>query len=56
MDYFLGSVKLMFIVYAIATVISLAVAWIIKGIFAGIRSQQNSKNLRAAQAATDGRA
>ena len=36
MDYFLGSVKLMLIVYALAAFISMLVAWTIKLIFAGI--------------------
>lgn len=40
MEYFLGSVKLMLIVYALAALISMAVAWVIKLIFAGIRKQQ----------------
>ncbi len=36
MDYFWGSVKIMLIVYGLAAVISFAVAWIMKLIFAGI--------------------
>ena len=40
MDYFLGSVKIMLIVYILAAVISLAVASIIKGIFFAIRMQK----------------
>ena len=40
MEYFLGSVKLMLIVYALAAFISMLVAWIIKLIFSGIRRQR----------------
>ena len=40
MEYFLGSVKLMLIVYALAAVISMLAAWVIKLIFAGIRRQR----------------
>ena len=40
MEYFLGSVKLMLIVYALAAVIAIGVAWIIKLIFAAIRRQR----------------
>lgn len=47
MESFWGSVKLMFFVYALAAVISLAVAWIIKLIFAGIRMQGNRAGARA---------
>ena len=39
MDYFMGSVKLMLIVYGLAAFISMAVAWIIKLVDAGIRRQ-----------------
>ncbi|MBI5922688.1 MAG: hypothetical protein HY847_13725 [Betaproteobacteria bacterium] len=39
MDYFLGSVKLMLIIYALAAVISMLAAWVIKLIFAAIRSR-----------------
>jgi len=49
MDYFLGSVKLMLIVYALAGVISMLTAWVIKLIFAAIRS-------KAAPAAASGTA
>ena len=40
MDYFVGSIKLMFVVYALASAISMGVAFIIKGIFAGIKLRQ----------------
>ncbi len=40
MDYFLGSIKLMLIVYALAAVISLGVAWIIRCIFACIKMRK----------------
>ena len=40
MEYFLGSVKIMLIVYALAAFIAMLTAWIIKLIFAGIRSQR----------------
>ena len=33
MEYFLGSVKIMLFVYALAAVISFAMAWVIKLIF-----------------------
>ncbi|MFA7279255.1 MAG: hypothetical protein WC100_04095 [Sterolibacterium sp.] len=39
MDYFLGSVKLMLIIYALAAVISMLAAWVIKLLFAAIRSK-----------------
>ncbi len=39
MESFWGAVKLMLFVYALAAVISFAVAWIIKLVFAGIRLQ-----------------
>jgi hypothetical protein len=38
-DYFLGSVKLMLIIYALAAVISMLTAWVIKLLFAAIRSK-----------------
>lgn len=37
MEYFLGSVKLMLVVYALAAFISMAVAWIIKFVDGRIR-------------------
>ena len=37
MEYFLGSVKLMLIIYALSAFIAMAVAWIIKLIFVVIR-------------------
>lgn len=40
MEYFLGSVNLMFIIYAMAAVISFGVAALIKGIFACIKMKQ----------------
>lgn len=43
MEYFLGSVKLMLIVYALAAFIAMLVAWIIKLVFAGIRSRRTAE-------------
>ena len=43
MEYFLGSVKLMLIVYALAAFISMLVAWVIKLIFAGIRRRNTAE-------------
>ncbi len=40
MEYFLGSVKLMLIVYALSACIAMAAAWVMKMIFAVIRRQQ----------------
>lgn len=40
MDYFMGSIKLMLIVYALAAGISFAVAWIIKSLFASIKMKK----------------
>jgi len=37
LDYFLGSVKLMLIVYALSAVIAMGVAWLIKMLFVVIR-------------------
>ncbi|MCX7172705.1 MAG: hypothetical protein NT159_01965 [Proteobacteria bacterium] len=37
MEYFLGSVKLMLIVYALTAFIAMAMAWIIKLLFVVIR-------------------
>lgn len=58
MDYFLGSVKLMLIVYALTIVISLGMAWIIKCIFACIRMRNNKTNAAVKQVSpeTAGRA
>ncbi|MFA6314465.1 MAG: hypothetical protein WCV99_08705 [Sterolibacterium sp.] len=39
MEDFLGSVKLMLVVYALAALISMGVAWMIKLVHAGIRRQ-----------------
>jgi len=47
MDYFLGSVKIMLIVYALAAVISLFVAWVIKGIFVAIRFKKTNGEARS---------
>ncbi len=47
MESFWGSVKLMLFVYALAAVVSFAVAWIIKLIFAGIRLQGTRAGARA---------
>lgn len=49
-----GSVQLMLFVYALATVISLAVAGIIKLIFAGIRMQGNNAAARTAPEPANG--
>ena len=46
MEYFLGSVKLMFFVYALAAVISLIMAWVIKLIFVAIQAQKNRADAR----------
>ena len=42
MEYFLGSVKIMLIVYGLSAFIAMLVAGIIKLIFAGIRRQRVS--------------
>lgn len=42
MEYFLGSVKLMLVVYALAAFIAMAVAWIIKFVDARIRKQDTA--------------
>ncbi|MGB8575124.1 MAG: hypothetical protein WCD56_00995 [Pseudolabrys sp.] len=42
METFGGSVQLMFIIYALAAVISLATAWIIKLIFFAIQMQKKA--------------
>jgi hypothetical protein len=47
MEYFLGSIKLMFVTFAFTTVISMSVALIIKGVFAGIKLQQARNSFRA---------
>jgi hypothetical protein len=53
MESFWGSVNLMLFIYALAAVISLIMAWIIKYIFVGIRMQNNRADARkAAKAAT----
>ena len=46
MEYFLGSVKLMFFVYALAAVVSLAMAWLIKLIFVVIQKQKKRADAR----------
>jgi hypothetical protein len=40
LEYFLGSVKLMLIVYALSAFIAMAMAWVIKLVFAGIRRRR----------------
>jgi hypothetical protein len=47
MEYFWGSVKLMLFVYALAAAVSLAMAWVIKMIFRGIRAQRNRADARS---------
>lgn len=42
MDYFLGSVKLMLIVYALSAFIAMAVAWLIKMLFVVIRRRSTA--------------
>jgi hypothetical protein len=42
LDYFLGSVKLMLIVYALSAFIAMAVAWLIKMLFVGIRRRSTA--------------
>ena len=41
METFWGSVKLMLFIYALAAVISLIIAWMIKYLFVVIRMQSN---------------
>ena len=56
LEYFMGSVKLMLIVYGLAAFISMAVAWIIKLVDAGIRRQSASGEPAAKEtAATPGK-
>jgi hypothetical protein len=50
-SYFLGSVKLMLIVYGIAAIISFAMAGIIKCLFAGVSFQ--AARVRAASIAAE---
>jgi len=52
MDYFLGSVKIMLIVYALAAFISFVVAWFIGLIFTGIKLQK-ARAMSKALAATE---
>lgn len=42
MDYFLGSVKLMLIVYALSAFIAMAVAWLIKLLFVIVRRRSTA--------------
>mgnify|MGYP000986095576 CR=1 FL=1 len=49
MEYFVGSIKLMITTFAFAIVISMGVALIIKGIFAGIKLQQGRHSFAAAR-------
>ena len=51
MESLWGSVKLMLFVYALTAVISMAVAWVIKLVFAAIRSQGNRAQAAAGAAA-----
>ena len=46
MEYFWGSVKLMLFVYALAAVVSLIMAWVMRLIFVGIRAQKNRADAR----------
>ena len=46
MEYFWGSVKLMLFTYALAAVISLLMAWIMKYIFVVIRNHKNRTDAR----------
>ena len=46
MEYFWGSVKLMLFVYALAAVISLIMAWMIKLIFVAIQAQKSRADAR----------
>lgn len=55
MESFWGAVKLMLFVYALAAAISLAVAWIIKLIFAGIRRQGMRSAAKVAEPAAAAR-
>lgn len=48
MEYFLGSVKLMLIVYALSAFIAMAVAWLIKLIFVVIRRRSAAELAAAA--------
>ena len=53
MESFGGSVKLMLFIYALAAVISLIIAWMIKYLFVVIRMQSNRAERRnKAKAAT----
>jgi len=42
LDYFLGSVKLMLIVYGLSAFIAMAVAWLIKLLFVVIRRRSTA--------------
>ncbi|MDP6345349.1 MAG: hypothetical protein QF491_17555 [Alphaproteobacteria bacterium] len=54
MESFGESVKLMLFVYALAAAVSLAVAWAIKGLFAGFEWQKARAAERAAAAEPTG--
>ena len=54
METFGESVKLMLFVYALAAAVSLAVAWAIKGLFAGFEWQKARAAERAAAAEPTG--
>lgn len=49
-ESFWGSVELMLFVYALAAVVSLTVAWVIKLIFAGIRMKRAHAEARRGKA------
>lgn len=56
MEYFLDSVKIMFFVYALAAIISLAMAWMIKLIFAGVQKHNaRAERRKAVSAASEGK-
>jgi hypothetical protein len=46
MESVMGSVKLMLFIYALAAVIALAMAWLIKYLFVAIRFQSNRADAR----------
>ena len=46
MEFFGGSVKLMLFIYALAAVISLIIAWLMKYLFVVIRMQSNRAEKR----------
>jgi len=55
LEYFMGSVKLMLLVYGLSALISMLVAWVIKLIFAGVRRRRvPAETVHAAPASADG--